>query len=134
VLQEIEAEMRNRTDVELRNTPPPPEPPAPGPTVTTEAPASTTLVAAPRRHRRALTGAGIGLGVVGILALGGGVTAGVLANNTANDLTNLDKGHGVFDPGKDSLYGTERTLEGALLGVGGALTVAGVVLVVVGRR
>jgi hypothetical protein len=79
-------------------------------------------------------GTGIGLGVLGLITVGGGIASGVLAGNTANDLTNLDKSHGVFDPAKDSLYGTERTLEGVLLGVGAAVTVTGVVLIVVGRR
>jgi hypothetical protein len=40
----------------------------------------------------------------------------------------------VFDPSKDSLYTTERTLEGVFLGVGAAATVTGIVLIVVGRR
>jgi tetratricopeptide (TPR) repeat protein len=136
-------EVLKELEDQLRANPPPPEPPSPSPspwpspattTATTAEPTATLRATPPRPHRRALAGAGIATGVMGLACLGGGVASAVLANATANDLTALDRSRGVFDPGKDSLYNTERTLEGVFLGVGAALTVTGVVLVVLSRR
>src|SRR5260370_22440008 len=125
VLQELEDQ--------LRANPPPPEPAPPAAPATANATPVATVTAAPRRHRRAPTGAGIGIGVVGLLALGGGIASGVVANSTANSLTALDPSQMVFDPAQDSSYHTQRLLEGVFLGVGAALTVTGVGLRVAGR-
>ena len=128
-------EVLKELEEQLRANPPPPEPPPPPPPTPVVAPAPPpTVTVAAHRPRRALVGAGIGLGIFGVLALGGGITTGALASSTANDLSSLDKSGGVIDPGTDSLYGTERTLEGVFLGIGAAATVTGVVLIIVGRR
>ena len=131
VLREIEEQLRNNPVPEPSPTPTP----NPSPPTVTPAPASAvTETPPPRKPRKALIGAGVALSVFGVLSLGGGIASGVLASSTANDLSNLDKMGGVFDPGKDSLYTTERTLEGVFLGVGAAATVTGIVLIVIGRR
>jgi tetratricopeptide (TPR) repeat protein len=132
-------EMVRELEDQLRANPEPPDEPAPAPPTTPAVapqPEATPAIVAtpPKKNRRALVGAGIAVGIVGVLALGGGIGSGVAASNTADDLNAIDKSHGVFDPAKDSLYGTERTVEGVLLGVGAAATVTGIVLIIVGRR
>jgi tetratricopeptide (TPR) repeat protein len=127
-------EVLKELEEQLRANPPPPEPPPPATPVLSAAPAATVTAPPPPRHRRALTGAGIGVGILGLSSIGGGIAAGVLANSAANSLTALDQGHMTFDPGQENAYHTDRLLEGVFLGVGAALTVTGVVLVVVGRR
>jgi tetratricopeptide (TPR) repeat protein len=139
----------------LRTQPPPPAPPpappppsapsdAPSPatattpttTTSTAAPAPPTVVAsAPRRKpRKALRLGGIVLTVAGVGLVGGGIGTAVLANNAVHDLDQLDQSGGRFDPAKDDAYKLDRTLSGVFFGVGGALAITGVVLVIVASR
>jgi tetratricopeptide (TPR) repeat protein len=130
-------------EAELRSQPAPAPSPVPKPAVVSApvvapvAPAPSAVVAAPRppkKRGRALQIAGITVGIVGLGLAGGGLGAAVLADDAARDLNTLDRNGGVFDSAKDDRYHLDRALEGALLGVGCALVVTGVVLVAAGSR
>jgi tetratricopeptide (TPR) repeat protein len=90
--------------------------------------------AAPHRHRRALQIAGITVGIAGVGLVGGGIGAAFAADATARDLNRLDRSGAPFDADKDAAYSRDRALEGAFLGVGGALALTGVVLLSVSAR
>ena len=51
-----------------------------------------------------------------------------------SDLNRLDAAGGAFDPAKEDAYKLDRTLSGVFFGIGGALAVTGVVLVIVASR
>lgn len=113
---------------------------SPTTTADTSPPAAAALSAPPavhaaaHPHRRALRIAGITVGIAGVGLLGGGLGAAFAADSTARDLDRLDQSGGLFDPGKDSAYHLDRTLEGVCFGVGGALAATGIVLLIVSAR
>jgi hypothetical protein len=122
--------------------PPPVAPvvtPEPKPAATVDAAAAAT--AAPERAPRAPAGpgvvlerAGIGAAAGGLAVVVGGIVCGALAHGDANTLTSLAHHGGTFEPGQESAGKALQATEGALIGVGAAAVVAGVVLYVVGRR
>jgi tetratricopeptide (TPR) repeat protein len=130
VLEDIERE--------LRAQPPPPQPqvtaPSPAPVAAPRAVTIERPMPPPKNQVRGVTVAGIVLGVAGVGLVAGGAGAAVLANDLADQLSAADRNHQMFDPSKDDAYHLDRNLEGALLGVGGALVVTGVVLIAVGSR
>lgn len=104
-------------------------------------PAAETATAAPERQPRAPAGpgvtfqrAGIGAAAGGLAVVVGGIVCGALAHSDANTLTSLAHHGGTFNPGKESAGKGLEAAEGALIGVGAAAVVAGVVLYVIGRR
>ncbi|HEY7957271.1 MAG TPA: hypothetical protein VII38_18320 [Polyangia bacterium] len=152
VLAELEAELRTQTKAA---TPPevPPDSSLPPSAPSTAPPIAPSIAspAAPRpeasppmaiekpaaalrpKRSRALRIAGLTLGIAGVGALGGGLGAALAADQTARELNALDRNQGTFDGAKDDRYGIDRGLEGALFGVGAALSVTAIVLLVVGR-
>ncbi len=75
---------------------------------------------------------GLIVGGVGVAALAVGVGFGVLSNETANSLSALDRDRLAYDADKDHTLSTQRTVEGAMLGVGAVALVGGVVMYAVG--
>jgi tetratricopeptide (TPR) repeat protein len=78
--------------------------------------------------------AGLITAVAGVGLLGAGIACGVLAKNASDDLTNLDRSRGTYDPGKYDAGKLDQTLEGVFLGVGAAAVAAGAVIYVLGYR
>jgi hypothetical protein len=66
--------------------------------------------------------------------VGTGVVFGVLAKQAADDLTQLDKNRGIFDPATEDAGQRDQLLAGIFLGVGAAAIATGVVLYVLGAR
>jgi tetratricopeptide (TPR) repeat protein len=77
--------------------------------------------------------AGAAVTGVGVAALAGGIVCGVLAKQNSDALTQAGQKMQAFDSSKQSAGKTEQAAEIALLAVGGAAVVTGVVLVLVGR-
>jgi tetratricopeptide (TPR) repeat protein len=78
--------------------------------------------------------AGLVVGGVGVAALVSGVAFCVLAKNASNDIANLDRMMGTYDPAKYQAGQLDQTLGAVFLGVGGAAVVAGVVVYALGHR
>jgi hypothetical protein len=74
------------------------------------------------------------LGAVGLLALASGIALSVIAKQDSDSLSTLNRQRGVFDPSKDANGRTFGVAGPALIGVGAALTVAGVVVAILGGR
>jgi tetratricopeptide (TPR) repeat protein len=126
-----------RTLSELRGQLPPvpaPTPVAPEPTPPTPAPAPTPApVAETSPGRPALFWVGLGGMIAGVALLGGGIGVGVQANNIASDLS---KGSGQWSSTRQNQFSDGQTKANtayALYGVGAALAVGGVILMVVKR-
>lgn len=86
------------------------------------------------RSARTKEVAGISLAAIGIAVAIGGVVCGVLAKQAGDNLTKLDQNGQKFDYSQQQAGLTEQTLEGVLLGVGGAAVVTGTVLYFLGRH
>jgi tetratricopeptide (TPR) repeat protein len=130
-------ELRHRRDLapppEFPQSPPPATAPPPA-TVMTPPPATVIAprpIAQPGRPKRI---AGFTLVAAGAAIAIGGVVAGVLRNQAADDLTRLDQTRDTYDPARDRAYHTDAALEGALIGVGAAAAVVGAVLTGLGYR
>ena len=100
-------------------TPPPPQPPTPR---RPWPPARTKLIAG------ALTA------VVGISLIGAGAGYAVMGNDAADRLTAADRTMATFDASLESSWQLDRTLSGALLGIGVVATAAGAVVFGLGVR
>jgi hypothetical protein len=105
------------------SSPPAEKPPEPPPAVT----------AAPKPGRTKIV-AGLAVAGVGVAALITGIALSVVAQQTSDELTALDQAGGAFDAGKHSTGETLGTVGPVMLGIGGAATVAGVVVAVLGFR
>ena len=66
--------------------------------------------------------------------MGLGLVVALLADQTASDLTRLDRTKQTFDPTSDDRYKTERVAEAVLLGVGAAALASGITCYALGRR
>jgi tetratricopeptide (TPR) repeat protein len=78
--------------------------------------------------------AGIGAGAAGVALVVGGIVCGALAQRNADDITALAHRGGTFVASKESSGQALQAAEGALIAIGGAAVVTGVVLFVVGRQ
>lgn len=102
-------------------------------------PAAAPVVAPPPatapndRSGRTLTITGAAMVGVGVATIAGGIACGVLAKQSSDDLTKAAETMQPFDSSKQRAGKTEQALEGALLGVGGAAAVTGIVLLLVGH-
>ncbi len=112
--------------------------PAPAPAVEetspAPSPAAETVAAANPNAGRTKKIAGLAVAAVGIAAVAAGIALEVLAKQSSDDLTAVDRAGGVYDPGKQSGGHTEDLAGAVLLGVGGAAAVAGVIVAVLGFR
>ena len=115
-------------------SPPSPIPPPPPPTT------GTTPVPPPREAEsasvpgRRLKIVGITVAVVGLGALAGGIATGVLTQQASDAIAAEAKAGQHFQPATESRALTDQTAEVALLAVGGAAVVGGVVLYYLGWR
>jgi tetratricopeptide (TPR) repeat protein len=80
------------------------------------------------------TVAGIALAGVGVAALATGIAFGVMAQQASNELSQLDRDHGTFDPAKQSAGRTDQVVEATMLSVGAVAAAGGALLIVLGRR
>jgi tetratricopeptide (TPR) repeat protein len=78
--------------------------------------------------------AGIATAAAGLALVGTGIVFGVLARQAADDLSELDRNRGVFDPAKEEAGERNQLLAGILIGTGAAAVATGVVLYVLGAR
>jgi tetratricopeptide (TPR) repeat protein len=86
------------------------------------------------RPPRALRIAGPTLIAVGAAVAAGGIAFGVLRNQAADDLSRADASGQPYDASRDRALHTDQALEGALIAVGAAAAVTGVVLTALGYR
>lgn len=98
------------------------------------APAPIVSSPADRSRGRGLEVGGIVVGVAGLGLIAGGIGAGVLSQNAANDISRADLNHQSYDAGKYTTYQNDRVVEGVLIGVGAAAVVTGTVLAIVGVK
>lgn len=110
--------------------------PAEPPTQTARPPDLATpepalVVANPGRGQRI---AGVVTGAGGLLLLGAGVAFAVLARQAGNDLSDLDKNKGVFDPSTQDAGKRDQVLAAVLVGSGAAALATGTVLYLLGTR
>jgi len=77
--------------------------------------------------------AGAAVTGLGVAALAGGISCGILAKQNSDALTRAAQMMQPFDSGKQSAGKAEQSAEIALLAIGGAAVVTGVVLLLVGR-
>jgi hypothetical protein len=108
-----------------------PQPAAP---TTAEAAAPSVERAATTSNGRTKTIAGAVVMSVGAALAIGGIVCGVLAKQSSDYITNLDRTMQPYDSARYQAGQTEQLMEGVLLGIGGAATVAGAVVLVLGRR
>jgi tetratricopeptide (TPR) repeat protein len=99
---------------------------APPVTVAESAPAGT--------GGRGMRLAGILSAAGGLALVGTGIVFGVLAKQAADDLTELDRNRGIFDPAKEEAGQRDQLLAGIFAGAGAAAIATGVVLYVLGAR
>jgi hypothetical protein len=78
--------------------------------------------------------AGILSAAGGLALVGTGIVFGVLAKQAADDLTELDRNRGIFDPAKEEAGQRDQLLAGIFAGAGAAAIATGVVLYVLGAR
>jgi drug/metabolite transporter (DMT)-like permease len=78
--------------------------------------------------------AGLAVGAAGLALVVGGIVAGVLAKNAADEISQADATHQPFDPEKYAAWENNLLATGVLAGIGGAAVVAGTALAVVGLR
>jgi hypothetical protein len=93
-----------------------------------------TSVAATSEVGRSSRVAGLALAGGGLLAIAVGAVFGGLAQSASDAQSRAAAAMQVYDPDRDAAGRTDQIVEGALVGVGAAALVAGVVLFVVGRR
>jgi tetratricopeptide (TPR) repeat protein len=97
--------------------------------------ASPATVAQPDQHRgRTKKIAGLVVGAIGLAALAGGIGLSVAAQQAGDALTALDQSGGTFDPAKESAGKSYGIAGPAMIGIGAAALIAGVVVGVLGIR
>jgi tetratricopeptide (TPR) repeat protein len=114
---------------------PPPTTAPTTPTTPTTSPTEKPLVARPPGRTLLWTGVGVAAGGVALMAAAAGLTGA--AASAGSSLDALQQSHGMWDAHYQSLYDAgqrEQTAAIALWAIGGAATVAGGVLAVVGAR
>lgn len=109
-------------------------PPPSAPAEATPATAPLGPAARDGQRGRSETIAGIAVAAVGVAALGAGIGLAVKAKQDSDQLTSLDRQHGVYDPSKDSSGRAFGVAGPALIAVGAAAVVVGGVLLVIGHR
>lgn len=106
-------------------------PPSASPSLAPPAPAIDPLATAAARKKLiaggVVTGAGVAIAV-------GGIVCGVLAQNAGNSITHAAQSGQAFDYSTFQAGKTDQALEIALLAVGGAAVIAGVTVMIVGKR
>jgi tetratricopeptide (TPR) repeat protein len=134
ILVEIDAELRAHPPSPEPPLDPAPAPPAPDGASVRASDGAHDRLAARQRARRGLRVAGLTIGAVGLASLACGGAFAVVADQTARDLNRTDATGGVYDPGKDLAYKTDRLAEAVTLGAGASLAAVGLVVYLVGRR
>ena len=78
--------------------------------------------------------AGIVSAAGGLALVGTGIAFGVLAKQAGDELTELDRDRGIFDPATEEAGQRDQLLSRIFIGVGAAAVATGVVLYVLGTR
>jgi tetratricopeptide (TPR) repeat protein len=106
--------------------------PPPSTAVVAPPPTAAPSRPVPRGGAKVIAGAVVAVVGLGLVGAGGGYAA--MASDAADRLTAADRAMATFDASQESAYKLDRTVEGALLGIGIAAVAAGVVVLAIGAR
>ena len=112
--------------------PGPASPPTNPPPAAAPAPVTVAEAAPAKTGGRGMRLAGIASAAGGLALVGTGIAFGVLAKQAGDELTELDRDRGIFDPATEEAGQRDQLLSRIFIGVGAAAVATGVVLYVLG--